>query len=86
MIFFKFLFQVVTLAVYSYFVTSVMGRQWLETSPDGEAIGGAAKHRSKIDLYFPFFLTLQVNKLTFIFLCVPLSVEPGIEYISFYSF
>lgn len=50
--------QVVTLATYSYFVTSVMGRQWVEqsgsTNPEL-----ASKIPSKIDLYFPFFTTLQ---------------------------
>ena len=41
--------QVVTLAVYTYFLTSVMGRQWIENS----------SLNSVIDLYFPFFTTLQ---------------------------
>ncbi|KAG7198266.1 hypothetical protein KM043_005669 [Ampulex compressa] len=40
--------QVVTLAVYSYFLTSVMGRQWVQNSST-----------SNIDLYFPVFTTLQ---------------------------
>ncbi|XP_043502413.1 bestrophin-4-like isoform X2 [Polistes fuscatus] len=40
--------QVVTLAVYTYFLTSVMGRQWIQTS-----------NASTIDLYFPVFTTLQ---------------------------
>ncbi|XP_076640971.1 bestrophin-4 isoform X2 [Halictus rubicundus] len=40
--------QVVTLAVYTYFLTSVMGRQWVQTSST-----------SNIDLYFPVFTTLQ---------------------------
>lgn len=40
--------QVVTLAVYTYFLTSVMGRQWVQNSTT-----------SKIDLYFPVFTTLQ---------------------------
>lgn len=48
--------QVVTLAVYSYFITSVIARQWLEVHPDADT---TVRHRSKIDLYFPFFLTLQ---------------------------
>ncbi|XP_012531904.1 bestrophin-4 isoform X2 [Monomorium pharaonis] len=39
--------QVVTLAVYTYFLTSVMGRQWVQ------------KSNSNIDLYFPVFATLQ---------------------------
>ncbi|KAK0083812.1 hypothetical protein PV325_008167 [Microctonus aethiopoides] len=41
--------QVVTLAVYTYFITSVMGRQWVATSTVP----------STIDLYFPVFTTLQ---------------------------
>ncbi|KAJ8931044.1 hypothetical protein NQ314_016072, partial [Rhamnusium bicolor] len=39
--------QVVTLAVYSYFLTNIMGHQWVE--------GG----KYKFDLYFPVFTTLQ---------------------------
>lgn len=39
--------QVVTLAVYTYFLTTVMGRQWVQ------------KSNSTIDLYFPVFATLQ---------------------------
>lgn len=39
--------QVVTLAVYTYFLTTVMGRQWVEESS------------STIDKYFPVFSTLQ---------------------------
>lgn len=39
--------QVVTLAVYTYFLTTVMGRQWVPKSD------------SNIDLYFPVFATLQ---------------------------
>lgn len=42
-----FVTQVVTLAVYTYFLTSVMGRQWIQ------------KSNSIIDLYFPVFTTLQ---------------------------
>ncbi|XP_020279361.1 bestrophin-4-like isoform X2 [Pseudomyrmex gracilis] len=38
---------VVTLAVYTYFLTSVMGRQWVQ------------KSESIIDMYFPVFTTLQ---------------------------
>lgn len=50
--------QVVTLAVYSYFMTAVIARQWLDPETDPAT---NPKHRSKIDLYFPFFLTLQVS-------------------------
>jgi hypothetical protein len=49
-------YQVVTLAVYSYFITSVMGRQWVE----GVDVD-LQKYRNKIDLYFPIFTTLQVS-------------------------
>lgn len=45
--FILFVTQVVTLAVYTYFLTSVMGRQWIQTS------------NSVIDQYFPVFTTLQ---------------------------
>lgn len=38
--------QVVTLAVYTYFLTTVVGRQWVQKS-------------NSIDLYFPVFATLQ---------------------------
>ncbi|KAJ4439628.1 hypothetical protein ANN_07756 [Periplaneta americana] len=48
--------QVVTLAVYSYFITCVMGRQWV--FPDG-IDENLQKHRNPIDLYFPIFTTLQ---------------------------
>lgn len=56
--------QVVTLAVYSFFITTVMGRQWLD-----KPIAPLAnlKHQTEsnsanynyIDLYFPVFTTLQ---------------------------
>ncbi|XP_060530282.1 bestrophin-2 isoform X2 [Cylas formicarius] len=39
--------QVVTLAVYSYFITTLMGHQWVQNS------------KYKFDLYFPVFTTLQ---------------------------
>ncbi|KAJ9590769.1 hypothetical protein L9F63_016285, partial [Diploptera punctata] len=48
--------QVVTLAVYSYFMTSVLARQWVEKTSDNEAL---YKHKNSIDLYFPIFTTLQ---------------------------
>jgi hypothetical protein len=51
-----FVCQVVTLAVYSYFITCVMGRQWVEGVDEN-----LQKHRNKIDLYFPIFTTLQVR-------------------------
>ncbi|XP_075214410.1 bestrophin-4-like isoform X2 [Lycorma delicatula] len=48
--------QVVTLATYSFFITSVMGRQWLEVS---EGNSHLRNHNNPIDLYFPVFTTLQ---------------------------
>ncbi|XP_073997303.1 bestrophin 1 [Rhodnius prolixus] len=45
--------QVVTLATYSFFITSVIGRQWLDVEDDGR------NRRNPIDLYFPVFTTLQ---------------------------
>ncbi|GLV35797.1 Bestrophin 1 [Carabus blaptoides fortunei] len=44
--------QVVTLAVYSYFLTTLMGHQWV-------AAKEVTANNSKIDLYFPVFTTLQ---------------------------
>lgn len=40
--------QVVTIATYTYFITNVMGRQWVES-----------KATANIDLYFPVFTTLE---------------------------
>lgn len=45
--------QVVTLAVYSYFLTSVVGQQWTEKKV---VVDGTF---NTIDLYFPIFTTLQ---------------------------
>ncbi|XP_059607650.1 bestrophin-4-like isoform X2 [Phlebotomus argentipes] len=45
--------QVVTLAVYSYFIASIMASQWYE---DKKVEDG---NLNKIDLYFPVFSTLQ---------------------------
>ncbi|CAL8116070.1 unnamed protein product [Orchesella dallaii] len=44
--------QVVTLAVYSFFLSCVMGRQWVK--PDSTAGGN-----HEVDLVFPIFTTLQ---------------------------
>ncbi|XP_050530478.1 bestrophin-4-like [Daktulosphaira vitifoliae] len=54
--------QVVTLAVYSFFITTVMGRQWLDKPP--VALANLKQHTDSdeskyIDLYFPVFTTLQ---------------------------
>ncbi|XP_032593066.1 bestrophin-2 isoform X4 [Drosophila grimshawi] len=46
--------QVVTLAVYSYFLTCCMGQQWV----DGKVVG-TSSYLNKVDLYFPVFTTLQ---------------------------
>ncbi|XP_064545899.1 bestrophin-2 isoform X4 [Drosophila montana] len=46
--------QVVTLAVYSYFLTCVMGQQWT----NGKVVG-TSSYLNKVDLYFPVFTTLQ---------------------------
>ncbi|XP_049777292.1 bestrophin-2-like isoform X2 [Schistocerca cancellata] len=48
--------QVVTLAVYSYFITCVMGRQWLDIPDQSHPLH---KHMNNVDLYFPVFTTLQ---------------------------
>ncbi|EAT45610.1 AAEL003145-PA [Aedes aegypti] len=45
--------QVVTLAVYSYFLFSVMGQQWVSSK---ENVTGVV---TRIDQYFPIFTTLQ---------------------------
>lgn len=45
--------QVVTLAVYSFFLVSVMGRQWIEGKPIEDG------YINMIDMYFPIFTTLQ---------------------------
>lgn len=57
------IFQVVTLALYTYFIAALLGRQFV---PD--ATGPVGKFEEP-DMYFPFFTALQVNfvlkKLTF---------------------
>ncbi|XP_037025495.1 bestrophin-4 isoform X1 [Bradysia coprophila] len=45
--------QVVTLAVYSYFVTAVVGQQWVENKTIEEGF------LNMIDMYFPIFTLLQ---------------------------
>jgi len=55
--------QVVTLAVYSYFVAALIGGQWI--SPESPEAYDAAydlpvgKNGVKLDLFYPFFLTIQ---------------------------
>lgn len=46
--------QVVTLAVYSYFLCAVMGQQWTENKMVADS-----NYLNTIDLYFPVFTTLQ---------------------------
>ncbi|XP_037297232.1 bestrophin-3 isoform X3 [Manduca sexta] len=48
--------QVVTIAVYSYFITSALGSQWVDNKLHS---GSDAAHISNIDLYFPIFTTLE---------------------------
>lgn len=45
--------QVVTIAVYSYFLVAVMGQQWIENK------GLENGYMNRVDLYFPFFALLQ---------------------------
>uniref|UniRef100_A0A1B6MIT8 Bestrophin homolog n=1 Tax=Graphocephala atropunctata TaxID=36148 RepID=A0A1B6MIT8_9HEMI len=46
--------QVVTLATYSFFITSVLGRQWLDVNE-----GNLKSRKNPIDYYFPVLTTLQ---------------------------
>lgn len=48
-------FQVVTIAVYSYFITSALGSQWVENKLQAHSNSNI----SDIDLYFPIFTTLE---------------------------
>lgn len=50
--------QVVTLAVYSYFLTALMGHQWVHQKEEG-TLGSSPTATTNIDLYFPVFTTLQ---------------------------
>nr|XP_049696885.1 bestrophin homolog 22 isoform X2 [Helicoverpa armigera] len=47
--------QVVTIAVYSYFITSALGSQWV----DNKLQRNDSANISNIDLYFPIFTTLE---------------------------
>ncbi|RVE45968.1 hypothetical protein evm_009371 [Chilo suppressalis] len=47
--------QVVTIAVYSYFITSALGSQWVDNKLDSHS----KSNISNIDLYFPIFNTLE---------------------------
>ena len=55
--------QTVTLAVYAYFVAALIGGQWIYPTSDeaykaayGLPVGGTG---AKLDLFYPFFLTIQ---------------------------
>lgn len=45
--------QVVTLAVYAFFLSNVMAKQWVDSKNVED------EHYNQIDLYFPIFTTLQ---------------------------
>lgn len=51
------------MAVYSFFITSVMGRQWLDKpttlSANPQLAATNSANYNYIDLYFPVFTTLQ---------------------------
>ncbi|KAL4708792.1 hypothetical protein ACJJTC_011756 [Scirpophaga incertulas] len=47
--------QVVTIAVYSYFITSALGSQWIDNKLESRS----GSNISNIDLYFPIFNTLE---------------------------
>ncbi|CAH0721683.1 unnamed protein product, partial [Brenthis ino] len=48
--------QVVTIAVYSYFITSALGSQWIDNKLQSHS---SSVYISNIDLYFPIFTTLE---------------------------
>ncbi|CAG4940878.1 unnamed protein product [Colias eurytheme] len=48
--------QVVTVAVYSYFITSALGSQWVDHKLQSHS---ESVYISNIDLYFPIFTTLE---------------------------
>ncbi|CAK1551830.1 unnamed protein product [Leptosia nina] len=48
--------QVVTIAVYSYFITSALGSQWVDHKLQSHS---ESVYISNIDLYFPIFTTLE---------------------------
>ncbi|XP_045763507.1 bestrophin-4-like isoform X2 [Maniola jurtina] len=48
--------QVVTIAVYSYFITSALGSQWVDNKLQSHS---TSVYISNIDLYFPVFTTLE---------------------------
>ena len=50
-------FQVVTLSLYAYFFSALLGRQFIERTD----VGGGKYEEP--DMYFPFFTALQVRGL-----------------------
>jgi len=50
--------QVVTLAVYFYFIAALFGSQWVMPATE-EAHSMIYKTSARLDLFYPFFLTLQ---------------------------
>lgn len=54
-----FYFQVVSLALYVYFISALLGRQFVKD------VDKLNTKYDNIDIYFPFFTTVQVNKLSF---------------------
>lgn len=53
---FLFVLQVVTLSLYAYFFSALLGRQFIERTD----VGGGKYEEP--DMYFPFFTALQVRK------------------------
>ncbi|BES99470.1 Bestrophin, RFP-TM, chloride channel [Nesidiocoris tenuis] len=51
--------QVVTLATYSFVITSAIGRQWWDDETTGSNSTNRSAHANPIDKWFPVFTTLQ---------------------------
>ena len=55
--------QVVTLAIYSYFAAALIGYQWVHPRKDHPnelaQDGGSGRNEVELDLFYPFFLTIQ---------------------------
>lgn len=56
-VFSYYIFQVVTLSLYAYFISALLGRQFVVRPADGSPSG---KYEEP-DMYFPVFTTLQVR-------------------------
>lgn len=50
--------QVVTIATYTYFLTSVIGQQHIQQHPIQQS--GTLGHSTEVDFYFPIFSTLEI--------------------------